>query len=108
MMSQSAMHWQKVFKRKERRLTLIKSTENDELARLFDLARQEDLIEDGIDLVKIENEIEFADVSEKGIEHLDKEVDRFEVGQLVVVGIDAYAEKETGIASIDDLVISVL
>jgi hypothetical protein len=59
-------------------------------------------------LVKIENEIELADVSKESIENLDKEVDGFEVGELVVVSIDAQAKEESCIATVHNLEVAEL
>lgn len=77
-------------------------------ARLFDLAREEHLVEDSVHLVKVEDQIQFADVAEEGVEDLNKEVDGFEVGQFVVVGVDARTEEETCVATVDDLVVTEL
>lgn len=76
------------------------------LARLFNLARQKDLVEDGIHLVKVEDEVELADVAEERIEHLYEEVDGLKEGELVVVCVDAGAEEEAGVAAVDDLVVA--
>ena len=54
-------------------------------------------------LVKVKDEIELAHVPEKGIEHLDKEVNRLQIGELVVVRVDARAKEEAGVAAVDDL-----
>lgn len=78
------------------------------LTRLLDLAGQKHLVENGVDLVKVEDEIELAHVAEEGVEDLDEEVDGLEVGELVVVSIDAGAEEEPGVAAVDDLVVAVL
>lgn len=56
-------------------------------------------------LVEIEDEVQLADVPEEAVQDLDEEVDGLEVGQLVVVGVDAHTEEETGVAPIDDLVV---
>lgn len=80
----------------------------DLFARLLNLAGQEDLVENSIDLVEVEDEIQLADVAEEGIEDLDEEVDGLEVGELVVVGVDAGAEEQAGVAAIDDLVVAEL
>lgn len=101
---------------------MLESSQNNLLARLFDLASEKDLVEDSIDLryrsahghayargaikmylVKIEDEIELADIAEECVEYLDKEVECFEIGELIVIDVDAGAEKETGVASVDDL-----
>jgi hypothetical protein len=78
------------------------------LARLLNLAGQEHLVEDGVDLVKVEDEVELADVAEEGVEDLDEEVDGLEEGELVVVCVDAGAEEEAGVAAVDDLVVAEL
>lgn len=77
-------------------------------ARLLDLAREEHLVEDSVHFVKVEDQIEFADVAEEGVENLDKEVDGLEIGQFIVVGVDARAEEETCVATVDDLVVAEL
>lgn len=38
-------------------------------------------------------------------EHLDEEVYRFEIRQLVVVGVDAHAKEEASVAPVDKLVV---
>ena len=59
-------------------------------------------------LVKVKDEIELADVSKEGIEDLDKEVDGLEVGELVVVGVDAQAKEESCIATVHNLEVAEL
>lgn len=59
-------------------------------------------------LVKVKDEIEFADVSKEGIEDFDKEVDGLEVGEFVVVGVDAQAKEESRIATVHDLEVAEL
>ena len=54
-------------------------------------------------LVEVEDEIQLAYVAEELIQHFDEEVDGFQIGQLVVVGVDAGAEEESGVATVDDL-----
>jgi hypothetical protein len=83
---------------------MLEAGEDDLFASLLDLAGEEDLVKDGVDLVKVEDEVELADVAEEGVEDLDEEVDGLEVGELVVVCVDAGAEEEAGVAAVDDLV----
>lgn len=85
---------------------MLQPCQNDLLTRLLDLAGQKHLIENSVDLVEIEDEVEFADVAEKGIKHLNEKMDRLEVGKLVVVGVDARAEEEACVSSVDDLVVA--
>lgn len=77
-------------------------------ARFFNLASEEDLVEDGIDLVEVEDEIELADVAKEGVEDLDEEVNGLEVGELVVVCVHADAKEEAGVAAVDDFVVAKL
>ncbi|KAI7288120.1 hypothetical protein KC345_g6 [Hortaea werneckii] len=55
------------------------------------------------DFTKVEDEIQLAYVAEELIQHFYKEVDGFQIGQLVVVGIDTGTEEESGVATVDDL-----
>lgn len=89
-------------------IQVLQSGQNHLFARLLDLAGEEDLIENGIDLVEVEDKIELADVAEEGVEDLDEEVDGLEVGELVVVGVDAGAEEEPRVAAVDDLAVAEL
>lgn len=59
-------------------------------------------------LVKVENQIKFADIAKESIQDLDKEVDCLKVGELVVVGINAQTKEQTSIATVDDLEIAEL
>jgi hypothetical protein len=43
--------------------------------------------------VEIKYQVQLAHIAEKLIQHLDEEVDGFEICQLVVVGVDAGAEE---------------
>lgn len=87
---------------------MLEPRQHDLLARLLDLAGQEDLVEDGVDLVEVEDEVELAHVAEEGVEHLDEEVDGLEKGELVVVGVDARAKEEARVPAVDDLVVAEL
>lgn len=89
-------------------IQMLQPRQHNLLARLLNLARQKDFIEDGVDLVKVEDEVELADVAEEGVEDLDEEVDGLEEGELVVVCVDAGAEEEAGVAAVDDLVVAKL
>lgn len=87
---------------------MLEPRKHDLFTRLLNLAGEEDLVEDGVDLVEVEDEVELADVAEEGVEDLDEEVDGLEVGELVVVCVDAGAEEEAGVAAVDDLVVAEL
>ena len=86
-------------------IQVLQPRQDDLLAGLLDLAGEEDLVEDGVDLVEVEDEVELAHVAEEGVEHLDEEVDRLEERQLVVVGVDARAEEEPRVPPVHDLVV---
>ena len=83
---------------------MLEAGEDDLLGGLLDLAGEEDLVEDGVDLVEVEDEVELADVAEEGVEDLDEEVDRLEVRQLVVVRVHARAEEQPRVPPVHDLV----
>lgn len=87
---------------------VFQSRQHDLLARLLDLAGQEDLVEDSVDLVEVEDQVQLADVAKEGVEDLDEEVDGLEEGELVVVGVDAGAEEEARVPPVDDLVVAEL
>ena len=78
------------------------------LTRLLDLARQEHLVQDRVHLVKVEYQVKLAHVAKEAVQHLDEEMDGLEVGELVVVGVDAGAEEQAGVAPVDDLVVAEL
>lgn len=54
------------------------------LGSLDDLAADDHLVDDGVDLVEVEDEVEFADIAEVLVEDLDEQLDELEVGELVV------------------------
>jgi hypothetical protein len=89
-------------------IQMFQPRQHNLLTRLLNLARQKDLIQNGVDLVKVEDEVQLADVAEEGVEHLDEEVDGLEERELVVVCVDAGAEEEAGVAAVDDLVVAEL
>ena len=68
------------------------------------LAREEELVEDHVDLVEVEDEVELAHVAEVVVQDLDEEVDRLEERELVVVDVDAEREEQPGVPAVDDLV----
>lgn len=87
---------------------VFKPRQDNLFASLFNLASKEDLVENSIYFVKVENKIKLTHVSEESVEHLNEEVNCLEVGEFVVVGVDAGAEEEAGVAAVDDLIISEL
>ena len=61
-----------------------------------------------VHLVKVEYQVELAHAPKVLVQHFDKQVDEFKHGELVVFGINADCEEETGVAPVDDFVVSVL
>lgn len=59
-------------------------------------------------LVKVEDEIEFANVAKEGIKDFDKEMDRLQICKFVIIGIDTQAKEESGVSTIDDLEVAKL
>lgn len=82
---------------------MFQPRQDDLLTRLFNLTSKKHFIQDSIDLVEIEHQIQFTDIAEELVENLDEEMDGLEIRQLVVVGIHAHAEEETGVPAVDDL-----
>lgn len=81
---------------------MLQPSQDNLLTRLFNLAGQKDLVQDGVDLVKVEDEIELADIAEELVQDFDEEVNSFQIGELVVVRVDACAEEEAGVATVDE------
>ena len=79
-----------------------------DLACFHYFAANDHLIEDLVDFVEIEDEIELANATEILVQHLHKQVDELEHGQLVVFSIDTEREEEPCVPPIHDLVISIL
>eukprot|EP00429_Kryptoperidinium_foliaceum_P079020 CAMPEP_0176223902 /NCGR_PEP_ID=MMETSP0121_2-20121125/20982_1 /TAXON_ID=160619 /ORGANISM="Kryptoperidinium foliaceum, Strain CCMP 1326" /LENGTH=214 /DNA_ID=CAMNT_0017563147 /DNA_START=30 /DNA_END=671 /DNA_ORIENTATION=+ len=73
-----------------------------------DLPGQEELVQDVVHLVKVEDEVQFAHISEVAVEDLHEQVDQLQGAQLVVVDVHAEDEEHAGIPPIDDLVVPVL
>ena len=62
----------------------------------------------GLYLVKIEDEIQFADISEVLIQSLYKNLHEFKDDELVFILVDEGDEVETGVALVDDLVLFII
>ena len=60
------------------------------------------------DLVEVEDEVELAYVAEKVVQNLHKQVDAFQVHQLIVSQVNAEREEEACISSVDHFVRSEL
>ena len=56
-------------------------------------------------LIKVKHQIQLTHIAKETIQHLDKEMNRLQVGQLVVIRIDAGAEEQPCVAPVNDLVV---
>ncbi len=56
-------------------------------------------------LIKIKHQIQLTHIPKKAIQHLDKEMNGLQIRQLVIVRIDAGAEEEPCVPSVDDLIV---
>lgn len=73
------------------------------LARLLDFPSQEYLVKDGVYLVEVEYQIQFAHVPKERVQHLDKEMNGFQVCKLIIIRVDAGAEEQPCVPTIHDL-----
>ena len=89
-------------------LGVLEAGQDQALVGLHDLAGEEHLVEDAVDLVKVEDQVQFAHVLEVRVQDLDEQVDRLQVGQLVVVRVDAHAKVQARVPPVDDLVVAEL
>jgi len=54
-------------------------------------------------LVEVEHQVKLADIPEESIQHLDEEMYRFQICQLIVVRVDAGAEEQASVPPVYDL-----
>jgi hypothetical protein len=84
-------------------IQMLQPRQHDLLARLLNLARQKYLVQNSVHLVKIKHQVQLTHVAEECVQHLDEEMYGFKVGELVVVCVDAGAEEEARVATVDYL-----
>jgi len=89
-------------------IQVLQSCQHNLLACFFNLTGQEHLVKNCIDLVKVKDQVQLAHVAEESIQDLNKEVDRLEIGQLVVVCVDSCAEEQAGVPPVNNLEVAVL
>lgn len=82
--------------------------EHFRLTRLADFPGQKHLVHDRVYFVEVEHQIQLADVVEVFVENLHEVVNGFEITQVVIVHVDADAEVETSIATINNFEIAEL
>ena len=96
-----------------RRLYLLRlfheldSVQDFSLARLFNFARQHELVKNAIDLVKVKDNIELTDIGKVTVQQLDKQVNRFQVAQFILRHIHGNGKEQASIPPINELVIVV-
>lgn len=94
--------------------SLLQRVEHEELLQDFgltclsDFSRQEHLVHHRVNLIKVEDKVEFTDIVEIFVEDFNKVVDCFEVAQVIVVDVDADAEVEAGIATVHNFEVAEL
>lgn len=59
-------------------------------------------------LIEVKHQIKLTNIPKEAIQHLDKEVYRLQICQLVIIRVDASAEKEACIAAVDYPVVAEL
>jgi hypothetical protein len=59
-------------------------------------------------LIEIKNQVQLTHVPKEAIQHLNEEVDRLQISQLVVVRVHAGAEEEPRVSAVDNLVVAEL
>lgn len=73
-----------------------------------DFTSDDELVENCIHFVELQKEVELSDLSEVLIHNFDEEVDCLQNAELVVCCINAHAHEESGVWSVDDLIVLVL
>jgi hypothetical protein len=86
-----------------KRILLADAAKNVLFARLLQLAREKDFVENVVCFGKGEDNIKLAHIAIVFIHLFDVSVNNFEGDQLVIVGGAAGDEKERGISAVDDL-----
>jgi hypothetical protein len=84
-------------------ILLTYTSEHILLAALLHLARKQKLIEDEVRLLKVEDDVELANVAVILVHLLNISMHNFEGNQLVIGGSATGDEEEGGITAVDDL-----
>lgn len=71
-------------------------------------ARQEHLVDDRVDFVKVEHQIQFTHIVKVFVENFDEIVNRFEITQVVIIHVHTDAEIEASISAVYDFEVSEL
>jgi len=89
-------------------IQMLQPRKNNLFTRLLYLARQENFVENSVDLIEVKHQIQLTHVPKKAIQHLYKKVYGLQVRELVIVRVDARTEEEACVSPVDDLVLSEL
>ena len=73
-----------------------------------DFTSQEHFINYSVDFIEVEHKIQLTDIVKILVENLDKVVNSFEVVEVIIIDINADAEVETGVSSVDNFKVSEL
>jgi len=72
------------------------------LTSFSDLSSKEHLIHNCVDLVKVEDQVQLADVVEIFVQHLHKVVDSLKVVKVIVADVHTNAEVEASVSAVDN------
>jgi len=78
------------------------------LTCLPDFASQEHFVNDSVHLVEIKDQVQLADVVEVFVQYFDEIMNCFQVHQIVILDVDAYAKVEPRVPPVHDLEVSEL
>ena len=87
---------------------LLHVVQDGSYACFLNLSRQDDLVQNDVDLWEVEDQVQLADRSEVLLHRFNVQVDRLHHGQLVVVHVAADREEQPSIPSVNYLHVSVL
>ena len=86
------------------RFQFFQSIQNHFLAGFLHFSSQNEFVEDEIDFMKVEDEVQLADILKEMVQNLHEEMNRLQQCELVIGDITADGEEESSIALVYDLV----
>jgi hypothetical protein len=63
----------------------LDAPENNRFAAFHELAGGEHFVENLVDFVEIKHQIQLAHIAKVGVQHLDKQVNRFQISTIIIV-----------------------
>lgn len=76
------------------------SLDNGLFAGFLQLSSKYELVQNKVDLLKIENQIQLTYIAEEMVKNLHKQVDTFKVHELIVSNVNTQGEEETRISPV--------